>query len=512
MIVVINLGLKSIRAIAFDEKGKAISSSKSEVTTIIMDDWVEQDPREWFKKSTAVLKECLDNLPNGTIVKKITFTTSASCLVLIDRSGEPLRNVMMVSDKRSTRECDIIWHSNEYQTIFKKINKKPTPDLYLPKILWLKNNEEDIFLKCWKFLGPSDFLAYKFCSEVITDSFSASKFFYDYEEKKYPEKLIEKLKINLKLFPNVGTIGQEIGEVRSEIFSHKNLNYNAKIILSTYDALCSVIGSGVTEPGDVCDVSGTVTSIRLLTEKKVVDPLARIDTQHWFNGWIIGGSNNLGGGLIEWARQLLYSKENYKSVYKNMEKEAANISLGAEGIIFLPYLLGERAPLWNDKARGVFFGLDRSHKRPQMMRSVFESTAFVSYSIIEAMKSLGLEIKQVKVSGGLAQIDLVSQLKANMFNVPVTVQNEFESTALGAFILTSENAKKIGFSEFFDQIDNEKKVFYPVEEDYLCQSQLYELYKSLYSNLEGIFDKKDQYYKALKNIKNKKIHSVLENL
>lgn len=157
------------------------------------------------------------------------------------------------------------------------------------------------------------------------------------------------------------------------------------------------------------------------------------------NAKIIGGSNNLGGGLIEWVKQCYYLNDEYP--YEIMEKDAAESDIGARGLVFLPFLLGERAPIWNDNARGVFFGLERMHTRKDMTRAVFESTGFIDLSIIDAIKETGTDVSSVRLSGGLARINLISQIKADVLGKDVLVLSEFETTASGAamMVLTGQN-------------------------------------------------------------------------
>lgn len=508
---IINLGLKSVRAIIFDNNGIALCSNMEPVTTIINKAWVEQDPNEWIEKAKNVFIKSLDQIGENLLIEKISFTTSASCLVFINREGTPLRNAIMVSDKRASKECVTLWAMNEFQEIYKSNSIKPTPDLYIPKILWVLHNERQIYNDCWKMVSPADYLAYKFGSLLRSDPYSATKFHYNIEIKSYPKVLLEKLNIDFHKLPSVAEIGADIGAVNAKFIAHPKLSPNAKIILSTYDALCSVIGSGATRVGDVCDVSGTVTSVRLVNDKKVNDPLSRVSTQEWFDNWLIGGSNNLGGGLIEWVKQLFF-EENNEAVYQRMEKEASSVRIGAEGLLFLPYLLGERAPLWNQSARGVFFGLERKHRREHMIRAVFESTAFASFQIMEVMKGLGMNINKLYVSGGLAQLDIISQIKADIFNVPVVVQDNYESTALGSYMLTSMSREQISRGTIDIRIYGNRKTFYPDSNAHIIYSQMYDLYKSLYQNLEGLFLKRESLYDSLDNIQNNYNDEVLQNL
>jgi xylulokinase len=208
-----------------------------------------------------------------------------------------------------------------------------------------------------------------------------------------------------------------------------------RVVISTYDAICSFFGSGVQDEGDASDVSGTVTSFRALSKKNELKQTKRVFTlsDRVNRIKIIGGSNNLGGGLIEWLKQCFYSNEQYP--YEIMEEEANVSDLGAHGLIFLPYLMGERAPLWNEDARGIFFGLERIHTRMDIARAVFESTGFILASLITAVEETGVRINKIYLSGGLARNNLISQLKADICGKDTYIMDDFETTAAGAAIL-----------------------------------------------------------------------------
>lgn len=204
---------------------------------------------------------------------------------------------------------------------------------------------------------------------------------------------------------------------------------------------------------------------------------------------IVGGSNNLGGGLIEWVKQCYYRNEVLP--YEQMEKDAGEASIGAGGVIFLPYLLGERAPIWDSSARGVFFGLERMHTRKEMTRAVFESTGFIDLDMIAAVEESGLAIESIRLSGGLARLGLISQIKADMTGREVHVLSEFETTATGAAMMAFYG------QGVYDSLQDAAKRFVkirmtirPDDENHKKYKKLYGLYKETYRTLRPLFPKR----------------------
>ena len=196
-VLVINMGMKSIRSIIFDENGHKLSSAARPLTTAINDTRVEQDPSEWWEKGLLSMKEAVRDAGIKNI-DYITVTTSASCLICVDPSGNPIGNALMVSDKRAVKEAEYIKNTSEFKEVFRDTGLDMSVSLMLPKILWIKNNEPEIFEKSSYFLTPNDFIIMKLCGEAVTDYLDAIKYHYNIDTKEYPEKLLNTLGISSK--------------------------------------------------------------------------------------------------------------------------------------------------------------------------------------------------------------------------------------------------------------------------------------------------------------------------
>lgn len=249
--------------------------------------------------------------------------------------------------------------------------------------------------------------------------------------------------------------------------------------------------------------------IHNMIEKMATDKMKLLDEVEYHNekANIVGGSNNLGGGLIEWVKQCYYLKDEYP--YEIMEKEAAESDIGARGLIFLPYLLGERTPIWDDDARGVFLGLERMHTRKDMTRAVFESTGFIDLSIIDAIKENGTDIDNVRLSGGLARINLISQIKADILGKNVLVLSEFETTASGAaMIVLKEQGVCSSMKAAADKFATIRMIINPNMDNHKKYMYMYELYKESYKTLKPLFKKRKEMVDKLKNDKEIQIENL----
>ena len=508
-ILVLNMGMKSIRSIVFDQDGNKVADSFMPIETLLQEEKVTQNPREWWEKGCNVIAKTVEMAGSETI-DYITVTASASCMVCVDKECEPLLPCMMVSDRRARKESGLLKKNGYFPEVYQKTGLDMDPYLMLPRVLWVKNNMPEIFEKTYKFLAPNDYLIVKLSGGcAVTDYINAQKWHYLIEEERYPTELIEDIGISDDKLPTVVSPGTFIGHISAKAADETGLSTKTKIIVSTYDAICSFIGSGISQFGEASDVSGTVTVFRTAFYDKPNKSSNKIQQIPFKEAglYIVGGSNNMGGGLIEWTKQCYYQSESLP--YELMEKDAKEAGVGAGGLIFLPYLMGERAPIWDCDARGVFFGLERIHTRKEMTRAIFESTGFINLDMIEAIEEIGGRVDTIRLSGGLARIGLMSQIKADITGRDVEVLEEFETTSSGAAIIALYGQKiYASLKEAAERFSRIRMNIKPNRKNHEEYQRLYGLYKETYRTLKPLFSKRIQIVNEL--LENKK--DRIENL
>jgi xylulokinase len=471
--LILNLGFKGIRAIIFDSKGKKISASHRKVNTYLNKDLVEQNPNEWWYEGLICIKEVLNQQPD---IDFITITASSGCLAPTDNKGKSLTRAIMVADKRAKDEAEYIGKLKSFQGL----PYRPDPTLMIPKILWIKNNLPEVFEKTSKFLSPNDFFIFQMTNEFVIDELNATKYFT--VNNKYPDDLLQEIGIEKNLLPGIKPVGTVL-KLSDHFVSEIGLNKKVPLVLTTYDAICALFGVCTNEDGEACDMSGTVTSMRILTDKNLKDNETRIFSQKFNDKNIIGGSNNLGGGLIEWLLHTFYAEDEYH------ELETLKTHLSAKtGLLFLPYLLGERAPLWDAKIRGAFLGIERFHTKQDLARAVLESAAFVLRHLLEIIEENDIPVSKIYASGGLSKIDLVNQIKADVTGKDVFKVKETEATSVGAYILARKALDKDFDPKEFIEIE---KVYKPDESNKEIYAKAYELFKIAYNGLRDFHKKRE---------------------
>jgi sugar (pentulose or hexulose) kinase len=487
--LVLNLGLKSVRAVVFGASGERLAIAYRPIETHLGEGIVEQDPEDWWTHGLDVMDEVLADHAMASRVGRITVTASAGCLVALDADYRVVRPAIMISDVRSRHAAERI----ERLLADGGTTTRVTPDLMLPKITWMRDAEPELFGRTRWFATPNDFLTQRLTGMLVTDAANASKYFFEAELSAYPQTLLDALKLDTATLPPVVTGPDTILPLRADIRDRLGVAGDAVAVLSTYDAICAVYGSGVARIGDACDVSGTVTSFRAVTDRPVRDPEARLFiTPHVrAKHYLAGGSNNLAGGVIEWAKQVLYPDD--ADPYAAMVAEVAAAPPGAAGLTFLPYLLGERAPVWDPTARAVFFGLGRNHARGDLIRAVFEGVGYSVMDIADRLAGMGVQVDHVSASGGLARLDPINQIKADMLGVPIHLTAELETTALGAALIAGVTTGLwSSIDEATERCVRRAAAFDPVLPRTRMYADFFGIYRQLYERVQPLFDARER--------------------
>jgi xylulokinase len=265
MILVLNLGLKSIRAIVFDPNGRKRRVASRPVRTSLKNGEVEQDPEEWWQASIMVMREALQDREVRKTIRGVTVTTSACNLVCVDASGRSLRPAIMVSDTRARQEAADMATTGEFAALAAtNPNQRAEPSMVLPRLLWLRSHEPEIYAGARWFYSSNDYLIHRLTGEVVSDPLNAEKASYDPKTGAYSFALMRMLELPPEKLPTVkpmlSVAGVLTAEVKREVgFGHEDI----PVFLTTYDAICAVFGSGVAGPGMACDVSGTSAAASL---------------------------------------------------------------------------------------------------------------------------------------------------------------------------------------------------------------------------------------------------------
>ncbi len=446
-VAALDLGTTGCRTFIFDLTGTIIASDYQEWQSFYPSpSFVEQDANIWWHsiKTTidrAIKKSGIDK----TDIVSLSVTNQRETIVPVDIDGNPLHNALVWQDRRTIDQVEFIKSKIGINKIYKTTGLTIDPYFSATKILWFKDEKPEIYQKTHKFLLVSDFIIHKLTGKFCTDFSNASRtMLFDINNLKYSEEIASEMEIDLDKMPDALESGVDIGEIVSEetLFDKKTL-----VVTGAGDQQSAALGVGVVSPGKIKCTTGTGSFILAYLSQPKFDPEKRVLCScHAVPGtWVQEASIFTTGAVLRWFRDQIGNAEcvaaqEGQDPYDLITAEAEKSSIGANGLLLIPHFVGSGAPHWNPLARGIIFGLALGHERKDLYRAVLEGAAFEIRKNIEVFKELGIEPKELMLTGGGSRSDFWNQIYADVLGI-ICVRNVIEeSTSLGAAILAASGA------------------------------------------------------------------------
>ncbi len=480
----IDIGTGGSRAVLIDETGAVISSA-----TIAHADfaspqigWAEQSPDDWWRACVSAIRTVLENTEADEI-GAIGFSGQMHGSVLLDTSDRVLRPALLWCDQRTENQCAEITAKIGRERLIDLTCNPAVTGLTLPKLLWVRENEPEIWNQVRTVLLPKDYIRLKLSGDKASDvADSSGTLLFDIKHRRWSDEMLDTFAIDKALMPKVYESIEITGTVSQAAASETGLKAGTLVVAGAGDNAAGAIGMGVTKPGTVSSTIGTSGVVFGVTEQPKLDSKGRIHTfchaipDRWHNTGV-----TLAAGLsLKWFRDNLGSDLSFDE----FGNEAATVLPGSEGAIWLPYLMGERTPHLDANARAAFVGLSASHTRAHLTRAVMEGVTFSLRDSFEIFKETGAEISAIRLGGGGAKSALWRQIQADVFGQAVEVLEGDEGAAFGAAILAGVGA---GAWQTVDEAcEKTIRVTKRVEPDKASAERMdrnYEAYKLLYSAL-----------------------------
>ncbi|MCX7995470.1 MAG: xylulokinase [candidate division WOR-3 bacterium] len=442
----IDIGTTGSKAILIDHTGEVIAQANHEYTIYIpKPNWSEQNPEDWWKATIKTIREVLKKSGiKSNQIAGIGLTGQMHGLVLLDNQKNVLRNCILWNDQRTAKECEEINKLIGEKRLIGIAGKPVLPSFTAGKILWVKKNEPEIYKKIAHILLPKDYVRFELTDNLGMDVNDASgTCLLDVAKRKWSNEIIEKLKIKKDWLPPIFESPIICGYVSRTSARLTGLTPGTPVVAGAGDQAAQAIGTGIYEPGIVSVTIGTSGVVFAAIDKYCYDKDGRLHTYCHATSdmWHLMGVMLSAGGSLRWLRDLLYKDEKIIAekkgidIYDLMTEEAEDTPPGADGLLFLPYLSGERTPHPDPYARGVFSGLSLKHSRPHLTRAVIEGVTFGLKDGLELLKKMGIKFTRVRVSGGGAKSRLWRQIMADVFDVDIVTVNTAQGAAYGAALL-----------------------------------------------------------------------------
>lgn len=499
-VITIEIGTNAVRVMAFNMSGDVIGSMKGSYPTFHVEpDYSEQDPEQMFITMLYVLKNLLTEKihPKNYSVVSICFSASMHSVLAIDKKGVPLGNAITWADNRGIREANELKNTPLGTKIYHATGTPIHPMSPLIKITWLSKHDNDRFKKTYKFLSIKSYIIQQLTKGYLLDySLASATGLLNIHNLKWDSDALDYAGLTTDKLPDIASVFDSPGKLRKEYQKSLGLSDNVKIIIGSSDGCLATLAGGMWEEG-----RATVTVEDSGAVRMVGTEVLRDSQQRFFNylltekHYVSGGPTNNGGAIFEWfAKQFGDFTGPFDNEYTidNLIREASTTAVGSDGLLFLPYLQGERAPIWNANARGTYFGINIKHEKHHFIRAVIEGILYEIYSIGKTLQEYR-NIESITANGSFASIPFCTQMIADIFNKPVSVGKNRDTIAQGAFLLS---AIDMGLYKDLDEAAHAvvlSTTFKP-------QKQHHEVYEKYFAVFERLTAKLQDEFEAIANL------------
>jgi xylulokinase len=469
-LLAIDLGTSGVKAGAFDLEGEIIGSAKEVFPTKSpRPGHVEQNPQDWW---TACIQAIRQVAPRGSRCHAICVTGMAPTLICMDERGQVLMPSPIWRDRR-----DVL----EQSEISAAVNQ-PRVDKALSWLLWCKRIEPAIYRQTRWILQSYEYLGFRLTGNVAATAL-------DHQTNQSFRRAVERADLDVdKLPPRVLLPGEPVCGLSAEVAADLGLDRGVPVIAGALDAFVSWIGTATFRKGQACNTAGTTNSLGVVCDRPLVDAQRRIGSlpNILTGAWVLAGATSTGSNVIDWLIRAFYGSED--GAMNRLFAEAFTVDAGADGLIALPYLDGERAPLHDANARGVFFGVTGKHGRPHFARAVVESVAFAVRDVMAVMEEAGAAIDEIRVAGPAGQNLGWSQIRADVLGKPVVIPEVAESGLLGAAMIAGRSVGAFADLETAAERMIRCRVrLEPNAESHARYNRVFAIYRDLYRHLQEDF-------------------------
>ena len=447
----IDIGTSGTKTVLFEEGGRAVSSSTAEYPMYQpKNGWAEQDPADWWDACAKTVRAVLQESGAApTDVAGVGLSGQMHGLVMLDEAGDVLRRSILWCDGRTGAQCREI---NERVGAGRLIEITANPALAgftAPKILWVRENEPELYRRCRHILLPKDYIRYRLTGLLATEVSDASGMnLMDIPSRSWSAEVLEKLEIDPALLPELHESCEVAGTVTADAAAQTGLAAGTPVVCGAGDNAAAAVGTGVVEGGKAFTTIGTSGVVYAHADRLAIDPQGRV---HTFcsavpGKWTVMGCTLAAGLSLKWLRDNFFPAEKETAAgmgvdpYTLMDRQAEKVPTGANRLLFLPYLMGERSPLLDPDARGVFFGLSAIHTKYDLLRAVMEGVVYSLRDCLDILRGMGVVSSEMLACGGGGSSPLWRQMLADVYGCPVKTVVSKEGPALGAAILAGVGA------------------------------------------------------------------------
>ena len=478
MLIGLDIGTSGARALAVSESGEVIAAAAQGYPLLTpRPGWTEQNPEDWWQASRKVLAEVVEAVKGK--VAGIGLTGQMHGAVFLDADDRVIRPALLWNDQRTAAQCAEITDRVGRERLLAIAGNPALTGFQAPKVLWLRVAEPANYARLAHLLLPKDFIRLRLAGEYATDASDASgTLLLDLRGRTWSDEILKALELPREWLPTVHEGPEETGRLRADVAAELGLPAGIPIAAGGGDNAAAAVGCGIVEEGIASSSIGTSGVLFAYTPQFTPDPSGRL---HAFCHAVPGAYHLMGvtlsaGGSLNWWRQVLGEQHEYDALIEL----AASAPVGSEGLLFLPYLSGERTPHLDPSARGAFFGLTARHRLNHLTRAVMEGVTYSLADCLHLMIDLGVKLDHVRAIGGGARSELWRQMQADVYGMPVRRTAVDEGPAYGAALLAGVTA---GQFKDVHEASSVVRLRPDVAEPDRDNAQLYSRYLKVYRDL-----------------------------
>lgn len=494
----IDIGTSATKTVLYDIYGKTVSYKAIEYPLYQeRNGWAEQDPNDWWNAVVNGIRSVLADAKEGASVIGVGLSGQMHGLVMLDKAGKSLRKSIIWCDQRTAQQCEKINTLIGDKRVIEITANAPMTGFTASKILWVMENEPDIYERCAHILLPKDYIRYMLTGEFATEVSDASGMqLMDVKNRCWSDEMLGKLGINKALLGKMHESQEITGKTTKKAAKLTGLKEGVPVVGGAGDNPAAAIGTGIITEGAAFTTIGSSAVVYAVSDEPRIDMLSRVHTlcASVPGKWTVMSCTQAAGLSLKWLKEVCCGEEvekaqiQRKSAYEIMDKLAGEVPPGAGKLLFLPYLMGERSPHPDPYCKGVFFGLSNAHTRAHLVRAVMEGVAFSQRECVDVFREMGVPVSDMTVCGGGGRSPLWRQMLADLYGCPVKTLKADEGGALGAAILAGVGVGEYkSLQEACSLIVQKNEPIMPKKEASSLYEPYFKLYKKLYFDLKGDF-------------------------
>lgn len=496
-VIGVDIGTTSTKAISFDQRGNILAEGSAGYDlNSPLPGRAEQDPEEILEAVLTSLVEVVRATEkNGDEISGVSFSAAMHTLLALDANGVPLTPSLTYADNRAARQAARIRDELNGAELHRRTGTPVHTMSPLTKILWFKEEDPDTFEAANKWISIKEYVFFRLFGEFVVDySIASATGLLNLENLGWDEGALEILELTRDSLSKPVPTMHAVEGMADEYAERLGLDPGTPFVLGANDGVLANLGLGATRPGIVACSIGTSGAVRSVVDRPQIDEDRKLFCYALTEDkWVVGGPINNGGITLQWAIEQLFpgvkeeAEEQERDEHELAGELIEDVPPGSGGVVFLPYLMGERAPQWNPEAKGVFFGLTLQHGRENLIRAVMEGVIYQMYSVQRALEKMTGEPEEIRATGGFARSALWRQIMADVYGQEIVFPESYESSCLGAALLGMKALNIIDSLEAADEIIQTSTKHQPNEENSAVYKKLVGIFARLYDRLEPEF-------------------------